>query len=450
MQTSQREKHHVTAKQPPGPRGHFLLGHLPQFLTRPLALLEECTRTYGDVTRLRAAGMNICVLNHPDLIEEVLVTNSRNFMKPRMSTSAVFGNGLLSSEGEFWRRQRRMMQPAFHRDRLAAYGRITTQFTGRTIAEWSNGEIRDTLEDMSRLTVRIVTRALFGTQLRQSEVEDIGRVCTLALRRSIVRLGLLPFLGRLPLPGNIRFRREVERLDAIMYRMIDMRRKDESHGDDLLAVLLAATDEEGRMTDRQLRDEATTILMAGHETTATALTWIWYLLSQHPEVELKLAAELHEVLAGREPMPDDLPNLKYCVHVVKESMRIYPTGWTMGRTAMTDCTIGGYAIATDTLLLMSQWTVHRDARWFDRPLEFDPDRWNDGLENRIPRFAYFPFGGGPHRCIGDSLTMMEATLILATIAQRVRLRLVPGHPVEFLPLLTLRPKYGMRMTVETR
>jgi cytochrome P450 len=392
------------------------------------------------------------LLNHPDLIEQVLVTDSRNFIKSvlRRGTSEVFGRGLLASDGELWLRQRRLMQPAFHRARIAAYAETMTAFAERAVADWKDGDVHEVHTAMMQLTLEIVVMTLFGTSISRDGMHHISHALDLALQRSAELLSVRRYLRYLPRPSDKRFQQAMQQLNRTIHGIITSRRESGVEGDDLLAMLLEAVDEDGGMSDQQVRDEAVTLVLTGHETVATSLTWTWYLLSQHPEVEMNLTQELDEVLSGRTPTFDDLPRLRYATNIIKESMRLYPPGWIIAREAVQDCRIGGYDVPGGTQLVMCQWTMHRDARWFADPLAFNPDRWTPEFEAGLPKFAYFPFGGGARRCIGDSFAMMEATLVLATIAQRLRLRLVPGHPVALLPQLTLRPRYGMRMKAERK
>jgi cytochrome P450 len=438
---------------PPGPKGHFLVGNLPDLRNRPLELMENSVRDFGDVSHFQVANIHAYLFNHPDMIEEFLVTSNRNFIKPLLlrNTIELFGNGLLVSEGDFWRRQRRLMSPAFHRGAIRSYGEIMTHYAEETIGRWRDGETRDIHADMMHITLEIVAKTLFGAEIGEKEMEEVGRSLEVALHRFVDRISLLRFLDSWPLPRNIRFRRALASLDWIIYSIIEARRRSGERGNDLLSMLPNAQDEDGtQMTDRQVRDESITLFLAGHETTAIALSWTWYLLSLNPDVERKLAVELEEVLGDRTPTVDDIPNLVYTGKVVKESMRLYPPAWRVGREAINDCEIGGYPIPAGAQLIASQWTMHRDARYYDEPLEFRPERWTEEFIKRLPKFAYFPFGGGPRLCIGDQFAIMEATLILATIARRFRLELVPDHPIAMFPTITLRPKYGIRMVTRLR
>ncbi len=441
-------------RRPPGPPPRFLIGNFPLASPDPLAIFSRWASEFGDIFYYRAGWIHVYFLNHPDLIESALVTQQQNFRKDRVIQNSrwFLGEGLLTSEGPEWMRQRRLSQPAFARERLASYAQTMRECTEEMLAGWNDGEIRDIHQEMMQLTLRIVARVLFSVEVKE-ETERVSRALNLLMKHtSGARMILPPLLRYLPIPALARVRHAVRELDKIVYGIIYRRRASAgaspSHRGDLLSMLMSAQDEDGsRMTDRQLRDEIMTFLLAGHETTALSLSWTWYLLSENPEVEERLQAELQAVLHGRTPLQQDLPNLFYAGRVVKESMRLYPPAWSMARAAAQDCEIGGYLVPAGANVVMSQWIMHRDPRFFPDPAKFDPDRWANNKIQSLPRFAYFPFGGGPRQCIGASFAMMEATLLLAAIAQRFQLRLVPGHPVVPFPSITLRPKYGIRMSL---
>jgi cytochrome P450 len=432
---------------PPGPPGHWLAGHLAEMRRDLLGLYTRCAREYGDVFSLRFGLRRVTFLCHPDLIEEVLVTHARNFTKHyalRMNRR-LLGNGLLTSEGDFWLRQRRLIQPSFNRDRVLRYGATIVQYAEQATEHWRDGEQRDLLRDMTQLTLAIITRSLFGADVTGKE-REVGEALTGAMgtfSNRFFRVFRIP--EWLPTPGNLRIRRSVERLDRILYELIEQRRTDASEPDNLLAILLRARHEDDgtHMTDRQLRDEAMTLFLAGHDTTALALTWTWYLLAQHPEVMDRLQKELDEVLAGRPPTADDLPRLRYTEMVVLESMRLYPPAYAIGRQAIQACTLGGFDVPAGGTVLMSQYVMHRHPRYFDEPDRFLPERWADGLARRLPKYVYFPFGGGPRICVGNIFAMVEATLVLASLARRFRCSLTPGTTVRPRPQMTLRPDPGI-------
>lgn len=430
----------------------MLLGVLPRFRKDPPGYLLQAARAHGDLAYMRLANQSAYLVSHPDWIRDILVTNQANFTKSRMLERAkvLLGEGLLTSEGEFHRRQRRLVQPAFHRDRLVHYASDMVSCAARVAGRWKSGATLDVHHEMLRLTLAIVGRTLFSADV-SSDADEIGAAMTQIF--GLFDTLLLPFsdwLQKLPLPPVLRFKRARDRLDRIVYGLIAERRASGHDAGDLLSMLLLAQDEESdsRMTDKQVRDEALTLLIAGHETTANALTWTWYLLSQNPEVEACMHAELERVLGGRPPAFDDLPQLPYTTGVFAEVLRLYSPVWAVGRRAKRDYPIGDYVIPAKSILLMSQWVVHRDPRWWPAPEKFDPLRWRPEEVEKRPKFAYFPFGGGTRVCIGERFAWAEGVLVLATIAQRWRLRLVPGHPVATHAVITLRPRYGMKMTVE--
>jgi cytochrome P450 len=439
---------------PPGPKGSWLAGNLREFRRDRLGFLTACFHQYGDVVAIRLGPKKAWLLNHPDLVEEVLVTKSRHFIKhfALRQTRRTLGNGLLTSERNFWRQQRKLAQPAFNRERVAAYGRVMVEFTERMLRAWSGGQVRDIQDEMMRLTLEIVAKTLFdadvsGTSAAASAAMETLMKCFTARVSKVIKLP-----ESIPTPANLRLRRAARQLDDIVFTMIKARRASGEDRGDLLSMLLHAQDDvDGRrMTDQQLRDEAMTLFMAGHETTANTLAWVWLLLAENPDTEAKLHAELDEVLGGRAPELPDLPRLRYADWVVTEALRVYPTVWMLGREAVEPCTIGGYHVRKGLTLFMSQWVLHRDARFFEDALTFRPERWADGLARRLPRYAYFPFGGGPRICIGNIFAQMEAVLLLATIAQRFRLRLASGARVRPLPTMTLRPDGGIKMVLSER
>jgi cytochrome P450 len=439
--------------KPPGPKGHLLVGVLPEFRKDPAGFLEKMARQYGDVVYLPLGRQHIYYVGHPDAIRDILVTHQTKFKKSRMLERArvLLGDGLLTSEGQHHRRQRRLVQPAFHRDRLAGYGAVMVDRAAILRDQWESGKPMDVLQEMMRLTLSIVAKTLFSTDV-DSEADEIGVALTQVF--DLFEVILMPFseiLEKLPLPAVRRFKRARKRLDETIYRLIAERRASGGDAGDLLSMLLLAQDEEcsGGMTDEQVRDEALTLFLAGHETTADALTWAWYLLSQNPEAEAAFHAELDRVLAGRLPTFDDLPQLRFTEGVFSETLRLFPPAWGIGRRTLEDYPMGDFVIPALSVVLMSPYVVHRDPRWFADPLLFRPERWLADDPAR-PKFAYFPFGGGARVCIGERFAWMEGTLLLAAIGQRWRLRLELGHRVETHARITLRPKHGMRMLAERR
>ncbi len=443
----------ATAVFPPGPKSIIPITNLFAIRRDPIGFLTNLAEQYGDLVYFRLGPQPVFLLNNPDYIRDVLVTSNRNFMKGEglQRAKRLLGEGLLTSEGEFHLRQRRLAQPAFHRQRIAGYATTMSDYAARIRDQWRPGETRDVAREMMRLTLAIAGKTLFDADV-EGEADEIGEALTTTF--ALFNRTMLPFaqwLDRLPLPATRRFQKARGRLDATIYRIINERRAVAVDRGDLLSMLIAARDEEGDgtgMTDEQLRDEAMTIFLAGHETTANALTWTWYLLSQHPEAESRFHAEVDEVLKGGLPSAEDYPRLRYTEMVLAESMRLYPPAWVIGRRALSDYQINGYHVPARSILLMSQYVTHHDARFFPDPFRFDPERWTPEARESRPRFSYFPFGGGPRLCIGEHFAWMEGVLVLATIAQRFRMRLAPGHPVVMQPLVTLRPKYGMKMMLE--
>lgn len=439
---------------PPGPPARFLVGNLPEFGADLLGFLTRCAREYGDVVGLRLGTRRAYLLNHPDHLEYVFVKHHRNFIKHTWfwrHVPAIFGKGLLTSEGDFWLRQRRLAQPAFHRDRIAGYGRVMIDYTERMLDTWRDGEVRDAHQAIMGLTLEIVARVLFDADVAEDVVE-VGRAFDAATEEIAVRFRR-PFRipDAIPIPGNLRYRRAVRRLDRLVYRIIREHGAKPPGGDDLLSILSLARDEDGRgMSERQLRDEAVTLLLAGHETTALTLSWTFYLLSRHPAVEARLVEEVDHVLARGAPTPEQQSELRYTEAVVQEAMRLYPPAHVIGREAVEACEIGGYDVPAGTTLFMSPWVLHRDPRYFERPDTFDPDRWMNGLEQRLPKFVYHPFGGGPRLCIGKSFAMMESVLLLATIARKFRLTWLESRPVTPFPTITLRPAGGVWVKLSRR
>jgi cytochrome P450 len=347
-------------------------------------------------------------------VEQVLTTNNKNFIKPLSLRSPFFyrllGNGLLTSEGDFWRRQRRLAQPAFHRERINAYGQVMARDVGSMLETWTVGETRDIHADMMRLTMEIVTHTLFNVDVAE-DADKVARALSIIVEPFSAQATLKWILdNRLPTPGNRRFHKTAAELDEVIYRIIGKRRagRQEDQGD-LLSMLLQAHDEDGsQMTDQQLRDEVITLFLAGQETTALTLTWVWYLLAQHPEAEARLWQELDEVLGGRAPEVADMPRLKYTEMIAKEALRLYPPAYVVGREAVQDCEIGGYYVPAGMQVFMPTWVIHRDPRFFAEPDRFKPERWSPEFTESLPKFAYFPFGGGPRVCIGNQFAMMES------------------------------------------
>ena len=439
---------------PPGPKVSPFGSLTYNFTRDPLNFLTNLARTYGELAAYRMGGEQLYVVSNPHWIKDILVTHNRNFTKSRglERTKKLLGNGLLTSEGAFHLRQRRLMQPAFHRERIAAYGRTMVEYADAMRRAWTAGRTLDVSQEMMRLTLSIAGKTLFDVDV-ESQAAEVGRALTSVMESFWITM--MPFaeaMERLPIGPMARAKRAREQLDGIIYGMIAERRSNAKDRGDLLSMLLLAQDEDdgSTMTDRQVRDEAMTIFLAGHETTANALTWTWYLLSQSPEDESKLHAEVDRALGGRLPTIGDIGALPFVEKVVTEAMRLYPPAWIVGRRTIEPYSIGGYVAPPRAILLMSQWVIHRDARFFAEPDRFHPDRWTPAFKAALPRFAYFPFGGGPRQCIGESFAWMELVLVVATIAQQWKLALVPGQAVVPQPLVTLRVKNGLKMMLARR
>jgi cytochrome P450 len=437
---------------PPGPKGSLIMGVMREFNRDTLGFVTRC-RDYGDVVQTRFLYVHAYFLYNPNDIESLLTTNAKSYRKARSLRSPFFyrlvGNGLVTSEGDFWRRQRRLAQPAFHRQRISSYGDVMVEYAERAIAAWKPGERRDIARDMTRLTLEIVVKTLFNSDV-SNDADHVGETLSKLVKPFASQATLKWILdNRLPTPGHRRYFRDVSEIDRIVFRIIGERRASGSDEGDLLSMLLEAQDEDGsQMTDAQLRDEVMTLFLAGHETTALVLSWSWYLLATHPEAEQKFHDELSEVLGGRAPNVSDIPRLKYTEMIAKEAMRLYPPAYAVGREAIEETEIGGYRVPKGTQLFAFQWVTHRDPRYFDEPEAFRPERWSNG--EPVAKYAYFPFGAGPRQCIGNYFAMMEVVLVLATIGQRFGFRLDPEHKVELLPVLSLRPKNGIKVIVDSR
>ncbi|MBV8477408.1 MAG: cytochrome P450 [Acidobacteria bacterium] len=439
--------------RPPGPKPRFLIGNIPLASRDPLALFMRWAREYGDIFYYRAGWIHVYFLNRPDLIDLVLVRNHANLRKDHVVQNSrwFFGNGLLTSEGEEWKRQRRFAQPAFYRERITSYGNLMTNYAEQMLSSWQDGATVDMHQEMMNLTLRIVVRALFGVEPAKSE-EISAALNTMMRNTSGLRLLLPPVARRLPLPGMGDVRRAVKQLNDTVAAIINVRRVGwDQHSEDLLSMLTSARDEDGaHLSASEIRDQVLTFLLAGHETAALAVSWTWYLLSQNREAERKLHQELDNVLGGRAASVEDLRLLVYTDRVLKESMRLYPPAWSLAREVANEFHVEGYRIPAGANVVMSQWILQHDARYFKDPDKFDPERWDTEACHRLPRFAYFPFGGGPRQCIGAGFANMEAVLLLATIASQFEMRLVKDHPIVPVPSFTLRPRYGILMTLNRR
>lgn len=440
---------------PPGPRGLPIVGSTFDYMSDIFGFLDRISNEYGDIVFFKLASRKMYLLNNPEHIKDVLVTHNRNFTKSRAlrRTKIVLGEGLLTNEGNAHLRQRRIIQPVFHHKRIRLYGDIMAEHALKASEKWSDGSVTDIHREMMKLTLAIVSKTIFDADV-ESESDRIGEALTnlvVLFPRFIIPYS--EYLDKLPLPSNKRCFEALEQLDDIVYGLIRERREGKGSKDDLLAMLLEAQDDEQggeRMNDRQVRDEAMTLFLAGQESTANSLTWTWYLLSQNPAAEDKLLREIDEVLGGRLPALDDLGKLEYTQKVFKEALRLYPPAWAVARQAIEDYEVDGYTVPAGTDVFMSQWVIHRDSRFYDDPLDFNPDRWTQEMEASLPKFAYFPFGGGPRRCIGEPFAWMEGVILIATIASRWKMRLVPRQKIVPQPLITIRPKNGVKMILERR
>jgi cytochrome P450 len=435
--------------RPPGPKGHFLLGVLPEIREEDVKFATRIAREYGDIVYMRVVNIPTYLISHPRYIEEILVTNYRNFIKAvyLRESRRLFGDGLLTSEGDLWVRERRMGQRAFRHEHIDTYATMIVGYTERLIGRWREGEVHDVHKEMMRLTLEIIAHVLFGRDIAD-EVEDAEGAITIYLQQFADRFGMYAVPEWIPTPGNVRYRRAMQRLDGIIYGAIREGRQSKDGEKSLLNALLHAQQMYGfEMSDRQLRDEMATLFFTGHETTGLALTWTLFLLGENPGAEALLLQELDEVLGDRPATLADLRRLPYLDGVIKESLRLYPPAYGVVREALKDCEIGGYTIPKGATVAMFQWVVHRDPRFFDDPEVFRPERWADGLIDRLPKFAYFPFGGGPRNCIGREFALLEIALVLSTVMRRFHFRTVPGHRTWPLPSLTLRPEFGMKMSL---
>ncbi|GHG96940.1 cytochrome P450 [Comamonas sp. JC664] len=445
----------TAAPLPPSPSGTPLLGHMRVLRKDPLTFLQAQVRQYGDVVRVHIGPASLVVVAHPDGVRHVLQDQARRYGKRTRGFAALrelLGHGLLTSEGSFWLRQRRLAQPAFHRQRLAGFARTMVGAASDLASELESradaGVAFNVAEDCMRLTLRIASATLFGQDVSGAwhDIADaMGRVQVFTYKRLTQAL---PIPRRLPLPTHRRFERDTHTLDRVVRGIIETRRRDTGEHHDLLQMMLEQHDADTgeRMSDTQLRDEVLTMLLAGHETTANALSWTFMLLSQHPSVRRDVEAELAQALGGRAPTDEDLPRLALTRRVVDESLRLYPPAWSLSRVAVEDDVIGGFRIPKGTYLLLSPWVTHRHPRVWDNPEGFDPDRFLPEHEQERPRFAWFPFGGGPRQCIGNQFALMELVLVLATMLQRVRLNLTPGQVIRPAAAITLRPRPGVWVT----
>jgi cytochrome P450 len=444
-------------KRPPGPHENWLLGSARTIQRDPLGFTMSMFQRYGNVVAVRFLIWPTYMIFHPHDVKHVLQENHLNYSKDTYLIHflrPLLGQGLFTNDGQSWLHQRRLMQPAFHRKQLATFGALMTDATGSMLEHWQDAATRDQPLDVStemmRLTLRVVGQALFSIDL-SNEADTVGQAFTALMTPFTDYIyNPLPPLG-FPTPRNLRIQQSIRTLDGVVQDIITERRQGDHKGDLLSMLLLARDEETGEgMNDRQVRDEVMTLLLAGHETTSNALSWTWYLLSQHPDAESRLHTELEQVLGGRIPAVEDLPRLPYTRMVLEEALRLYPPAVGFNRKALAEDEVGGYVVPANTLIWLSPYTTHRHPDFWENPEVFDPERFSPERSAGRPHFAHFPFGGGPRLCIGSNFAMMEAQLILATIAQRYQLRLLPGHQVEPQVLLTMRPRNGLPMTLLER
>jgi cytochrome P450 len=424
----------------------------------PIGLFQYLAREYGDIAHYKLGPHHIIFLNHPEYIREVLVVQNDNFIKERtvQRSKLLLGEGMITSEGSAHRMQRHAAQPAFHRQRVSTYAQQMVSETMSAQASWRNGQAIDLAQEMMRLTLRIVSKTLFDTMLG-NEVHELTQAINdiMGLYHYLIALPAVDLLIHLGIPGIAGFAKAKSKIDSIVYEMIENHRRSGPGSNDLLDMMLGAEEAfAGKRTrsvvDEYLRDQVITIFLAGYETVANALIWTWYLLSQHPVVEENLHREIDGLLEKRVPSIDDVPSLRYVEAVLAESMRLYPPAWAMGRRARENFALREYWFPGGTTVLMSQFVTHRDSRNFSNPLNFEPARFLSRGRSTFPKFVYFPFGAGPRQCIGEAFAWTEGILVIAAIAQRWRLRLVPSQRIEAQPLITLRSKYGMMMQLEMR
>ena len=446
---------------PPGPPELPWLGQTLRYMFNPMGLMWDAAR-YGDLVTLSVKPALVYLVNHPDLIRDVIVTQHRKVDRgPNTEVMKLLaGNGLITATGSDHLQRRRLIQPSLHRNRIEPFAHTMQSYAQADLDQWRDGQRIDLGRELSTLTLRIVVKTLFGIELAD-EVRRIGAAFALGNRYITTRANQPPrirkLFHRLPLPSSLRFKRRRADLDRIIYGLIASRRESGATGDDLLSLLMEARfaeaddDEMGAaLTDEQVRDETVTMFAAGHETTAVTLIWTWYLLATHPEYQARFHAELDEAVGDRPVTLDDLPRLSFLDQALSESLRLYPPIWFWGRMVFEPFELGGYRLPAGAFLLAPQLIAQRDARWFEEPNEFHPERWTPEFRAQLPQFAYYPFGGGPRRCIGEGFAMMEAKLIMATVGQRWRMRHDPRHKADILPLISLRPKGGMPMYLERR
>lgn len=438
----------------PAPKGNFLLGNLIDFAKDPLLFMTKCFEEYGEIVPLRLADKKAILISKPEYIQQILrerdTFHRSNTLK---SLYALLGKGILTSEGETWFRQRRLSQPIFHKKRINNYGEVMVEYSEKMVANWEDGQILDIQTQMMRLSFDIVMKTIFNRDASEQQAGDVAKAMNISAKWLLAQIqSLVPIPAQVPTPGNISYLSSIKKLDKYIYQIIGERRISNEDTGDLLSMMMQAKDEDdgSQMTDKQLRDEIATLIFAGHETSANTLTWIWMLLSQNPDKQVKLQQELKQVLGDRSPQISDIPNLPYTNMVIKEAMRLYPVVWNVNAETSRECKIGNYQVPADCSIFVSQWIMHRSEKYFEDAQSFKPERWESDLEKQLPAGVYIPFGGGPRTCIGKNFALMEAVLLLTTIAQKFEINLVPNQTIIPAPTVTLQPKNGIKVSLKKR
>lgn len=442
-------------QNPPGPKRRLFSGNLRQFYENQLEFLSVCAREFGDIVSLRFLHVPVFLLNHPDDIEYVMATNNSNFIKPKSVRmplqKVIFGKGILSNEGKEWLAHRRLIQQAFQRDYLMRYAENIIEFTEQLITNWQEGETLEIYQELKSLTLKVAAKSFFGDEMLAQSNQLFVLLTSLVKQLEVEGKAHRIFHNFLPTKHNRNFRRTVAELDKIICQRIQHERTKVEISDNLLSKLVHACDTDGtQLTDKQIRDEAMTLLMASYDTTAIVLCWTFYLLTQNSDIEEKLISEFNSVFPQRTPKATDVGELHFAEKVIIESMRLYPPNRSVGRETVKDCEIRGYSIPAKSQILMSQWVVHRDNRFFNAPNDFQPERWNLDFSNKLHKYAYFPFGGGQRVCIGKSFAMIETKLILAAILSKFKFSLVAEQVIKPHPVILLRPQYGIKVKVNRR
>ncbi|BBM87371.1 cytochrome P450 [Candidatus Uabimicrobium amorphum] len=434
----------------PGPTGNWFSGSWPEFRKDMLGFFHKYTSIYGEMYQFRLFAMRFCVVNSPQLLHEIFVEKNDSFIKSwnMRQLKMAFGNGLVTSSGEFWKQQHRIVQPAFRRSKLHKYAQQMIDIIDKVVGEWQDGQSLDIHGEMVKMTLQIVSKTLFNIDTEQDVQKVKDSVDVIVKQFASITSSRIPIPFIVPTPQNLKVMKIFFQFPRSARRMIRAR-KERGNLDDLLSDLFRAQQELG-ITDKQVLDEVFTLLVVGHETTATSLTWAFYLIAKHPHVQQKIEEELQRVIGQRNIEVEDIDKLTYTSNVVRETLRLYPPLWAIGRESIEDVQIGKQLIPKGVQVLMVQHVVHRDARYFDEPQKFLPERWENGFEKKIPKYAYFPFGGGPRVCIGNHYNMIESTLILAMAIQKFRVQILEDRGTALLPSITLQPLHKVEITVQKR